>query len=195
MAEPDLRELTGEGLVPDADMLFAAYGRNRARLLRFLSRRLGCRATAEDLAQDIWFKLARVRGPVRDPSAFLFQIAANLVRDHAKVERRRAELLNQAMDILWREEDVVTPEHHLVAADALASMDKAIAALPPLSRQIFVLVYFDGLTQGEAAKRLGFSRVTVNHHVRRVLDRLAEVRAGLADEPHRMLNSMRCRIV
>ncbi len=184
MAEPDLQELTGEELVSGADMLLAAYGRNRARLLRFLSRRLGCRATAEDLAQDIWFKLSRVRGPVRDPSAFLFQIAANLVRDHAKVERRRAELINQATNILWREEDIVTPEHHLVAADSLASLDKAIAVLPPLSRQIFVLVYFDGLTQGEAAKRLGYSRVTVNHHMRRVLDRLAEVRAGMADEPY-----------
>jgi RNA polymerase sigma factor (sigma-70 family) len=183
MAESDLQqELAGDGLVSGIKMLLAAYDRDRPRLLQFLLRRLRCRATAEDLAQEVWLKLSRVRAPVRDPSAFLFQIAANLVRDHARVERRRAEILHEMAGILWREEDGLTPERHLAAAEALAHMDKAIALLPALSRQIFVLVYFDGLTQGDAAKRLGVSRVTVNHHMRRVLDRLAEARARLADE-------------
>ena len=61
-----------------------AYQAFHGELLRFLHRNLGSSADAADLAQDTfaqWLKSAS-RQQVRQPRAFLFQIARNLLRDH-----------------------------------------------------------------------------------------------------------------
>ena len=67
--------------IPDACL--QCYVHHRQRLVAHLTRLGGCRALAEDLAQDAWLKLAQVmpEQSLANPKAYLFRIATNLLRD------------------------------------------------------------------------------------------------------------------
>jgi DNA-directed RNA polymerase specialized sigma24 family protein len=59
-----------------ADSALLAYCRNLPDLLRFLTRQLRCRATAEDVAQETNLRLSQSREKLRNPRPFLFRVAA-----------------------------------------------------------------------------------------------------------------------
>ena len=64
------------------DPLLAAYLERRANIVRFLAPRAGSLAAAEDLAQELYLKLA-ARDPtaeVGSPNAMLYRMALNLLR-------------------------------------------------------------------------------------------------------------------
>lgn len=158
--------------------LLQAYRENERDLIRFLARRLRCVFTARDLAQDVYLKLHVLgdAGEVRDGKAYLFRMAANLATDHLRTERRRAELLSEAQEILWAPSETRTPERELSGRQDVARLRRAAESLPTLSREIFRLNRFEGKTQREIADRLGVSLTTVEKHIRKVLDRLAKAR-------------------
>lgn len=160
-----------------AGRIAAAIRAHRSDLIGFLTRRLRCVATAEDMAQEACVRLFEMGDGVRSPKAFLFQVAVNLAQDHHRVHSRRDELMREAQHILWVEEDEITPERHVVARDLMERLNAAIADLPATSLEIFRLGYYEGLTQNEIAERLQVSRTTVKKHMRRVFDRLADVQA------------------
>src|SRR5262244_4039558 len=82
------------------DPLLAAYLEKRATLIRFLAARAGSLAAAEDLAQELYLKLAgRDRGAeVGNPQAMPYRMALNLM-----VDRARGEARSTARDTAWRE--------------------------------------------------------------------------------------------
>ncbi|WP_447410685.1 sigma factor, partial [Clostridium perfringens] len=64
------------------DGLRGIFLEQRAALLRMLTARLGNRDDAEDVLQDMWLRLDGLSdGPVAQPAAFLYRIAANLATD------------------------------------------------------------------------------------------------------------------
>src|SRR4030081_3365150 len=72
----------------------------RSDLERMLRRRLGSSPAAADLTQKLYLRLRHITAPLSDrhpARAYLFRMAVNLVTDHIRVERRRAELLNGAV--------------------------------------------------------------------------------------------------
>jgi len=72
------------------DPLLQLYFAKRANLVRFFAARAGSPAEAEDLAQDLYLKLAaRERETLAEnPTALLYRIAANLSLDRARGDRR-----------------------------------------------------------------------------------------------------------
>ncbi|MGQ0591778.1 MAG: RNA polymerase sigma factor, partial [Gammaproteobacteria bacterium] len=78
--------------------LYTVFIASQESLHRFFIRYLGCPEIASDLVQDLYLRLDRVP-PVADGAqarAWLFRVATNLARDHAKLRRRRDELLKTA---------------------------------------------------------------------------------------------------
>lgn len=157
-----------------------SYREHERDLIRFLMRRLRCAFTARDLAQDIWLKLDAVEDvqAVRNPRAYLFRMAANLATDHLRIEGRRAELLGEAQDLLYGDTEWRTPERDLIAREQMGRVQQAIAALPPMTREIFRLNRFEHRTQREIAAQLGVSTTTVENHIAKALEILAKARDG-----------------
>ena len=154
--------------------LLDVYLEQRAALKRFLNARLGDEAEAEDLAQELYFRLdrAQIYGEVENPIAYLYKMAFNLARDHRR-ERQRA----HARDGQWLESrhpatSGLEPVAHEPPADTayeakqdLASLVAALDDLSPQCRRVFVMHKFEGLSHPEIAAHVGISRSTVEKHM------------------------------
>ncbi|MBO0700230.1 MAG: RNA polymerase sigma factor, partial [Zavarzinella sp.] len=133
---------------------------------------------AEDVFQATFLALARRAGRIRQPEALpgwlhrtAYHIGLNAVR--ARARRQRAEAVRHAPP------SASPPD--LDARELLAILDQELARLPESLRVPLVLCCLEGLTQDEAATRLGWSPGSVRGRLergRRLLrDRLA--RRGL----------------
>lgn len=155
----------------------------RPGLVRFLAKRTGCTAIAEDLVQDLWMRMSAARpvaDELRSPVAYLFRAAANLATDHARAERRRAAANTEAMALVMDGLDAApSPEQAVVDLQDYARVTVAIAALPPRTRQIFAMNRLDGVSYRRIAAELGISATAVEKHMKRALDALA----GMRDAP------------
>lgn len=135
-------------------------------LMRFLRRRL--RGTdAEDLAQDVYFALLRMEKKelVRDPLAYVFTIAANLVRAHREKAIARAEALRKlALDAAVFASQASEEQ----AADIRRRSEllrQALNELPPRCRAVVLLRRRDGMTYDEISQTLNVSPNMVKKYV------------------------------
>jgi RNA polymerase sigma-70 factor (ECF subfamily) len=123
-------------------------------------------AAAEDIAQESF--LAAIRGldrfDRRRPfGPWLHRIVVNRAIDWTRARQLRAEA--------GLVENIEAPEP---AGPVDGSLLRAIAALPPDHRAVFVLRHQLEYTPGEIAELLGLPRGTVNSRLRRGLDALKE---------------------
>ena len=162
------------------DPLLAAYLERRANLVRFLAARAGSLAAAEDLAQELYLKLAaRERTQeVGNPTALLYRMALNLMLDRARGEARA-----NARDTAWRQTahtqvagvDVVDEppaDEAVAAAQRLRQLVAAVQELPPQAGRAFRLHKLDGLSHAETARAMGLSVKAVEKHVSAALKAL-----------------------
>jgi len=169
-----------EPAAPD-DPLLAVYLEKRATLVRFLAARAGSMAQAEDLAQDLYLKLAgRDRAAeVGAPTALLFRMALNLMVDRARGEARSA-----ARDTAWREvartqlggvdvADEPAADEAVASAQRLRQLVAAVESLPPQAGRAFRLHKLEGLSHAETARAMGLSVKAVEKHVSAALRALA----------------------
>ncbi len=151
----------GQGAALSATAVVHAFVTDKPDLIRFLTRRLrklgDPRQSAEDLSQEAFIRLAGVGDRVLNARALLFKIASNLAHNHEKAERRRAELRQEAHDLLWEGTDEVTPDRCALAGEALRRTIAAVGTLPPRARQILTLARIHGMTAREIADDLGIS--------------------------------------
>jgi len=152
----------------DTERLFTTY---HAALVRYLTRRLGDRDWAEDIAQETFLRALRQEHLVNERS-WLFAVATNLVRDEARRDirrRRHLELLAAEEREAQVEAPDVTMERALDAADARHALD----ALADRDRQA-LLLREEGLDYPEIAEILGIAVGSVGTTLSRARRRLAE---------------------
>ncbi|MBS0361398.1 MAG: RNA polymerase sigma factor [Proteobacteria bacterium] len=168
---------------PDADRgdpLLAAYLERRTNLVRFLAARAGSLAVAEDLVQELYFKLAaRDRGQdIGAPVALLYRMALNLMLDRARGEARSV-----ARDTAWRQTahaevggvdvaDEPPADEAAASAQRLRQLVAAVAELPPQAGRAFRLHKLEGLSHAETARAMGLSVKAVEKHVSAALKAL-----------------------
>lgn len=161
--------------------LVAAYLSAAPDLKRLFTVRLRSAAAAEDLIQDLYVKVAAwpAGADVGNADALLYRMASNLMLDRMRAERRTG-----AREAAWVEAsatraggefvDEQAPADRVIAGrQRAAQLSAAIEALPPQTRAAFVLHKLEGLTHGEAARRLGVSQKTVEKQVSAALRKLA----------------------
>ena len=147
----------------------------RSRIRRFVAGRIGSQ-WADDVTGDILLKLLNSRdqlGRAHNPHAWVYRVAANAVADHF----RRRKLESRAVELAKAEVDPAPASGD--AGDSQAAR-RAIAAclrpftldLPPGYAEAIVLTSFEGLSQSEAARRVGLSVSGMKSRVRRARDEL-----------------------
>jgi RNA polymerase sigma-70 factor (ECF subfamily) len=162
------------------DPLLAEYLRRRENLVRFLAARAGSVAAAEDLAQDLYLRLAaRDRGAeVGNAGALLYRMAVNLMLDRARGEARSA-----ARDGAWRQlartdvggidvSDDPPADEAAASAQRLRQLVAAVGDLAPQMGRAFRLHKLEGLSHAETARAMGLSVKAVEKHVSAALKAL-----------------------
>lgn len=153
----------------DVDRLFREY---HLPLVRYLTRRLGDRDWAEEVAQETFLRAVKQETIVSERS-WLFAVATNLVRDEARRDirrRQRLEILREQAKI----DDVVEPEPLTIErAQELAMARKALDTLSERDREA-LLMREEGLDYPEIAAALELSIKSVGTTLARARRRLVE---------------------
>ena len=162
--------------------LLAAFLQKRENLVLFLAARMRSMATAEDLVQDLYLKVAALEpdAEVRAPVALLYRMAANVLVDHVRSDQRSARRNAQ-----WRldtrptlgGQDVVgepAADEALVEKDRARMLAQAVADLPPQMGRAFRLHKLEGRSQAETAEAMGISRKMVEAHIAAAVKHLVQ---------------------
>ena len=161
----------------DAGRLFRTY---HATLVRYLTRRLGDRDWAEEVAQETFVRALRQQTMVNE-RAWLFTVANNLVRDEARRDARRRKHL-----ILLRaeeqERELAEPEPTSMERAAEQAMARrAVDTLAERDRDA-LLMKEEGLSYEEIARALDLSVGSVGTTLSRARRRLMEAYETLQGE-------------
>ena len=152
----------------DVERLFRTYN---AALVRYLTRRLGDRDWAEEVAQETFVRALR-QGSIQNERAWLFAVATNLVRDEARKDMRRRKHL--ALLAEQERDTMVEPqETTLERAQEAAMARKAVDALAERDR-LALLMREEGLDYNEIAEALELSPGSVGTTLSRARRRLVE---------------------
>jgi RNA polymerase sigma-70 factor (ECF subfamily) len=153
----------------DLDSLFRAY---HEPLVRYLTRRLGDRDWAEEVAQETFLRAARQKELTSERS-WLFAVATNLVRDEARKDARR----RRHLELLAQEErdrqDTVPQVAAMESAETAAMARRALEALTERDREA-LLMREEGLDYNEIASALDLSVGSVGTTLARARKRLVE---------------------
>lgn len=147
--------------------------RHEGVLRRFIALRVGGGADVDDLVHEVFLRFAR-RPPdegVERLDSYLFQTAANLIRDRARRQQVRR-LAVPEIEEAAASQAPATPEQTLIDRETLTEVRRALADLPERTRHVFLLYRIDGLRHQAIADALGVSISTVEKDVRRAMAHL-----------------------
>lgn len=130
-------------------------------IFRVAFRWAGNQTDAEDVAQDVCVKLARILKSFEGRSKFrtwLYRVIVNAVRDRQRQTGRRSEVFDENL------------ETHAASDATDANLERneiwaAVRQLPPRQADAVLLVYAEEKNHAEAAQILGCKESTVSWHI------------------------------
>lgn len=140
------------------------------RLLHLLRRRGHTREDAEDLIQDAFLSLHTYcqKADVRSPEAFLVRAVLNRSASLYRVRQRRAQPDDPADELALA--DVSSAPDVLLAADQrLERITRALTAVGPRTRDMFLMHRLFGFSYPEIARQLGVSVSAVERRIARAI--------------------------
>jgi len=142
--------------------------REQSRLRNFIRRRVPDPRDAEDILQDVFYKLVeanRLLMPIDHITGWLFRVARNRITDLFR--KRRSESFSDVAvaeegDELQRLEDLLPspdagPEAQYARNVLLDELESAIEELPPEQREVFVAHELEGRSFKQIAAETGVS--------------------------------------
>lgn len=167
--------------------------RHRTPLVNFLYRMVRDRATAEDLAQEVFLRVYRARkqyAPSAKFTTWLFRIATNLALNSIRDNRHRQ--METSIDAPVDEEDAAPRElpsremridEHMMDRDRCEFIRRAIASLPEKQRVAVLLHKYEEMDYGEIAKILECSESALKSLLFRAYETLRVQLAPLIAQP------------
>lgn len=137
----------------DTAALVELYDRHNHRLYVYCLKLLGNAEQAEDLTQEVWERMARLRSKpqtILNPVGFLLRIARNLCFNQLKARKRFSPL-----DTLSDTGQIPCATHE--PSDMEDLVVSALAEIPPDHREVLVLSLYCGYRLDEIAAMLGKS--------------------------------------
>lgn len=147
-----------------------AWSDFQSRLGRYVAGRVDP-AWADDVTGDILVRLLERQGDLaraRDPLAWAYRVATNVITDHYR--RRAVEsrtLARVGQEAGGRERTPDSGDHEAVRRDLEGCLLPFARELPPKYSEALILITFGGLTQVEAARRLGLGTSGMKSRVQR----------------------------
>ena len=159
--------------------LSQVYREHYRSLVRFLYRRIGDQAHAEDLAQEAFVRALEHKPS--QPRAWLFTVATNLARD----EGRRAAVRRRHLTLIKAEAEARPPEPPpevaLERSEEVGRIRSALEELSARDREA-LLLWEEGFSYDEIAEVLGLSRGSMGTTLARARTRLAQAYEKLERE-------------
>lgn len=145
--------------------------RYRRELHKYLVRRFRRSQDLDDLKQEVYIRLLRMdrMDAVREPLAYLYTIAANVIADFMLAERRRQHIAwdSEAVDSWGKDPSQASPDDIAERTSLERQLRLALDQLPPTQAAALVYHYQDGLSCDEVAKKLGLSTKSVDKYLTR----------------------------
>ena len=161
----------------DAEQL-AGYARDYGMALkRYFQRRGAPPDAADDHVQDVYARLAaRTKtAAIDNPEAYLMQTASSVWTDALRKKRSRDSQFHVEYEDSAHSPEGFSPENVLESRDELNRFFRALEALTPRTRQIYLLCRMDGMKRREAAKRLGISESAVDRHLMKAVKKIDQI--------------------
>ena len=157
------------------------YARHRGGLYRYVLRHCGNAHVADEIFQDVWMNVIRTRAtyvPTSRFSAWLYTLAHNRLVDHWRATGHVDTVSIDGDDVV---SDWITaipashndqPDARVEHRDIAAKLRTALAKIPPVQRDAFLLQQESGLSLLEIATLTGVGVETVKSRLRYAIAKL-----------------------
>jgi RNA polymerase sigma factor (sigma-70 family) len=144
----------------------------RGALQTFFYRRLRTKTDAADLVQEVYLRMLRVGDPeaIRNPEAYLFTVAANLLKENAVADRRQAqEIAIETAEPTPALTSIPGFEAAVDTPQRVARLAEVLEELPPRCSTAVILQYRDGLSHQDIAAQMEVSPRMVKRYLAHAL--------------------------
>ena len=164
----------------DAEALGRFFDCFYDRIFGHVAHMVGNATLAEDLTQDAFLRMHRGidrLDPERDPTAWVFTVTTNTVRDHWRSKEHRS---GQRRSDLDPEHDLNLPadepgvQEEMEREEAARAVRAALQQLSPEDREVILLRSYEDLNSPEVGEILGLSPEAVRQRHRRAVGRLGD---------------------
>lgn len=175
IVEPELEvELVSRLRTGDSTAFDEIYALFNRRLLNFLARMARNRCVAEDLLEETWLRLVSASENLRADTRlgpWLFTVARHLYVSYCR-SRIRETAYTADVVFLWPCEKPKTPFDLASLGEFEERLEAAIANLPPIYREVILLVGVEQLRPVDAAEVCGISPESLRQRLKRARDLL-----------------------
>lgn len=185
--------VTGQMALERNERIAEVVERERRRLLHFIRRRVPDAQDAEDVLQDVFYRLVEANAllmPIEQVTGWLFRVARNRITD---LFRKKKPESFADLDVSGAEGEAAQFEDLLPSPDAgpeawyargvlLEELESAIEELPEEQREVFVAHELEGRSFKEMAEETGLSLNTLLSRKRYAVRRLRERLKGIYEE-------------
>lgn len=172
--------------IPSAEQIYHDYA---PRVYNMARRMVRSDADAEDVTQDVLLQVVRKLPTFRGEAAlptWLHRVTLNTALSHRrKMAVREEHRSRDAFEVVIADEPepaagwdgVSAPEAQLLSRESRSLIERAITALPPLYRSVFVLSDVEGLPNAVIAAQLGLSLPAIKSRLHRARQLMREALA------------------
>jgi RNA polymerase sigma factor (sigma-70 family) len=159
------------------------FDRHHRALFDFFARMTGNRILAEDLVQDVFFRILKYRATFREESRFkawMFHIARNAGLDHYRKQQPESLLPEDGAGAVPSRSPL--PGRRLEEEQQTRLLECALFQLPAEKREVLVLSRYQEMKYEQIAEVMGCEVGTVKVRVHRALKELREIFLKLSSE-------------
>ena len=175
----DDRSLLARAQNLDKEAIAQIHDAYHGAIYRYISFRVDDAQTVEDLTSEVFIRfvhaLRQRRGPKENIGGWLYGVAANVVKEHYRVQRKQR-LAQLDETIPGRGPD---PERDVSARLAAEQLRQALEDLSPEQQEVLALRFGYGMRHKEVAETLGKSEGAVRMLQVRAIAALSELLSGL----------------
>jgi RNA polymerase sigma-70 factor, ECF subfamily len=165
---PDLEQLMMRYQQADTTAVAVLVARLSPQLYGFFASQLGSQNDAEDMLQDVWIRIHRVRHTYRLGDPLLPWVYAIARRVRVDSYRKRHRIASHEMGVRVLPEPPVR-QHETTS---LPAFDELVAALPESQREVLTMLKVNGLSIEEVARATSSTVGAVKQKAHRAYERL-----------------------